>query len=249
MSPSEQEIRQDLQTLFDARFRGLVTYGSNGVFAKIPQIAREIGFTGIIMGVWLPTDAKELNNAKNAVAYVDGYAVGNEGLFFHRYEFDALKTAVEDLKADTNKPVTTTEVSSLYFSDGALRNLGDWAFPTVHPYWNGIKEPVAAAAWTDRQFQELSQLYAGTDKPVAFKEVGLPTAGDPATGEAAQAEYYQILAKTNLPFFYFEAFDQPWKNERPVEPYWGIFRSDRTPKPVVLNACLRKTAYLPMLSH
>ena len=33
-------------------------------------------------------------------------------------------------------------------------------------------------------------------------------------------------------FSYFEAFDQPWKNTMPVEPYWGLFDKDRQPKDV-----------------
>jgi hypothetical protein len=31
-------------------------------------------------------------------------------------------------------------------------------------------------------------------------------------------------------FVYFEAFDQPWKTHLPIEPHWGLFRSDRSPK-------------------
>ncbi len=33
-------------------------------------------------------------------------------------------------------------------------------------------------------------------------------------------------------FAYFEAFDQSWKDHLPIEPHWGLFASDRTPKPV-----------------
>jgi len=48
--------------------------------------------------------------------------------------------------------------------------------------------------------------------------------------EAAQEKYYVELAKTDIRFVYFEAFDQPWKTHLPIEPHWGIFASDRTPK-------------------
>jgi hypothetical protein len=62
--------------------------------------------------------------------------------------------------------------------------------------------------------------------------VGLPTAGDPAgrLSEANQKKYYFKLAKTDVKFVYFEAFDQPWKTHLPIEPHWGIFHADRTPK-------------------
>ena len=144
---------------------------------------------------------------------------------------------MDDIRAATQKPVATTEVLESYYSDANLRELGDWVFPTAHPYWNGAKAPQPAVTWTQQQFLALSGLYTGTNRLVVFKEVGLPTAGDPQVSEAGQAEYYRLLRKTNVKFFYFEAFDQPWKVSQPVEPYWGLFKSDRSPKPVVNNVC------------
>ena len=43
------------------------------------------------------------------------------------------------------------------------------------------------------------------------------------------------LAKSKIKFVYFEAFDLPWKTKAPVEPHWGFFRSDRTPKLIALE--------------
>ena len=48
--------------------------------------------------------------------------------------------------------------------------------------------------------------------------------------EAAQETYYTELARTDVKFVYFEAFDQPWKTHLPIEPHWGIFTADRKPK-------------------
>ncbi|HID61128.1 MAG TPA: hypothetical protein EYP49_00050, partial [Anaerolineae bacterium] len=115
-----------------------------------------------------------------------------------------------------------------------VMNLGDWVFPNVHPYWHGITDPSQAVAWTEERFRELD---AQTDKLVVFKEVGLPTGGDDQVNEAKQAEYYRLLQDTSVAFVYFEAFDQPWKDWAPVEPHWGLFRRDRSPKPVVQYVC------------
>jgi len=245
--PSEDDIRVDLQTLHGAGFRGLVTYGSESTFRHIPRIAREIGFQGVVMGVWSPTSAEEIANAREAVGYIDGYSVGNEGLFFGRYDLDTLKTAMDNLRTTTGKPVATTEVLNSYYSDAQVRELGDWAFPNVHPYWNGVKDPQQAVIWTQQQFADLNALYGESSKIVVLKEVGLPTAGDPELGEEGQAEYYKLLRSTDVKFFYFEAFDQPWKTSQPVEPYWGLFYSDRSPKPVVNYVCGRTALYLPLL--
>lgn len=247
VSPSEDDIRVDLQTLHGAGFGGLVTYGSESTFRHIPRIAREIGFQGVVMGVWSPTSTEEIASAREAVGYVDGYSVGNEGLFFGRYDFDTLKTAMDNLRATTGKPVATTEVLNSYYSDAQVRELGDWAFPNVHPYWNGVKDPQQAVVWTQQQFDDLNALYGESSKIVVFKEVGLPTAGDPELSEEGQAEYYKLLRSTDVKFFYFEAFDQPWKTSKPVEAYWGLFRSDRSPKPVVNYVCGKTSFYLPLL--
>jgi exo-beta-1,3-glucanase (GH17 family) len=235
--PSEDSIRTDLQTLHQAGFNGLVTYSSEATFRHIPRIAREVGFKGVIMGVWSPTSMPEKTNAVEAADYVSGYSVGNEGLFFGRYDFDTLKSAMDDLRVTTGKPVATTEVLDSYYSDGQIRILGDWTFPNVHPYWAGLREPQQATVWTQQQFFDLSKLYQENPKMLVLKEVGLPTAGNPDVSEAGQAEYYRSLIKTEVKFVYFEAFDQPWKKSQPVEPHWGLFYSNRSPKSVVNHVC------------
>ena len=102
------------------------------------------------------------------------------------------------------------------------------------PYFHSLTAPEIALRWTVDRFDSLS---ARTQKPVMFKEVGLPTAGDPRLSEQSQADYYAALSHSHVRFAWFEAFDQPWKKDLPVEPHWGLFRADRTPKPVVSKAC------------
>lgn len=226
--PGLGDIEQDLQVLYETGFRGLVTYGASGVLAEIPRLARQVGFEGIVMGIWAPDDNRELEAAADAVSYVDGYVVGNEGLFFGRYTFDTLEQSIIALRERTGKPVTTSEVFSLYYEQEALLSLGDWVFPTVHPYWASITEPAEAAVWTLDAFDNLQSMAA--DRMVVFKEVGLPTEGAPTLSEYRQAEYYMHLQKSATRFVYFEAFDQPWKVEDGIGAHWGMFRSDRTPK-------------------
>jgi hypothetical protein len=71
-----------------------------------------------------------------------------------------------------------------------------------------------------------------TDRFVWLKEVGLPTAGDNnlKLSEESQKQYFVELAKTDVNFVYFEAFDQPGRRSLPIESHWGIFNSDRAPK-------------------
>lgn len=223
-------IREDLSVLREAGFTGLVTYGSAGIMgSQFPVLAEEAGFDGLIMGIWDPFNPEEIEAAEAASKrlIVLGYCVGNEGLD-QRYEIDDLSEVIRDLQKSTGKPVTTTEQIDDYF-DEELLNLGDWVFPNAHPFFHNQFDPQAAVQWTEAAYDDFVRR---TDRFVMFKEVGLPTAGDDngALSEINQDAYYQALEKTEVEFVYFEAFDQPWKTHLAVEPHWGIFYSDRTPK-------------------
>jgi exo-beta-1,3-glucanase (GH17 family) len=225
---STQAIHEDLAVLRQAGFTGLVTYGSTGRMGhNFPTLAESAGFQGLLMGIWDPTNQEELANARAAakLPITLGFCVGNEGLH-RRYELPVLSAAIKSLRQATGKPVTTTEEIDDY-ADPALLQLGDWVFPNAHPYFHNQLDPDAAVRWTQAAYDDTVRR-AG--RFVMFKEVGLPTAGGPGLSEANQEKYYQELAKGNGQFVYFEAFDQMWKTDLPVEPHWGIFHADRTPK-------------------
>lgn len=227
---SPESVREDLAVLRQVGFTGLVTYGSSGVLGReLPTLAQSQGFQGLIMGIWDPFNQEEIAAAEAAaeLSMVLGFCVGNEGLQ-KRYEMPALSVVIQNLRETTGKPVATTEEIDDY-SDEDLLQLGDWVFPNAHPYFHNQLDPDAAVRWTQATYDDFKRR---TDRFVMFKEVGLPTAGDSEgrLSEANQERYYQELAKTDVQFVYFEAFDQPWKTHLPIEPYWGIFRSDRTPK-------------------
>jgi hypothetical protein len=110
-----------------------------------------------------------------------------------------------------------------------LLSMGDWIFPNAHPFFHNQLDPDMAVRWTQAAYEDFTRR---TGRFVMFKEVGLPTAGDPQgqLSEENQMLYYKKLAETDVRFVYFEAFDQIWKTSLPVESHWGIFRSDRSPK-------------------
>src|SRR3989344_4797 len=230
--PDEASLRTDLETLVRINTRGIVTYGSENSLGQVPRIAKEVGIQKVVMGIWDPFNQEELNNALQAPAYVDGYCVGNEGLN-SRYTLGALETAITILRAQTNKPVTTTEVIENY-NNPQMLDIGDWVFPNAHPYWHGIREPSAAVQWTVEQHNSLA---GQTPLMVVLKEVGLPSEGEQGLSPENQNTYYReletrLLNSPHTKTVHFEAFDQPWKNNPPVEPYWGFFTSERTPKAV-----------------
>src|SRR5271165_5496884 len=79
--PSLSSIRQDLQLIKQAGFTGIVTYGSSGTLADIPELAQRSGLA-VIMGVWNPADRNELLAALRQKGSVVGYSVGHDRLNF-----------------------------------------------------------------------------------------------------------------------------------------------------------------------
>ena len=223
-------IREDLAVLKNAGFTGLITYGGSEAFVRqLVAEAETLGFQGMIIGVWNPESARELATAQavSKSPIVLGYCVGNEG-YERRYSRSALLEAIDQLRRTTAKPIATTEEFDDYTGE-QMWGIGDWVFPNAHPYFHGRFDPEAAVRWTGGAYNDLQRR---SGRFVWFKEVGLPTAGakrEPVS-EAAQHQYYVELAKTPVMFAYFEAFDQPWKSPGTIEPHWGIFRSDRSPK-------------------
>lgn len=228
VKPPDESIRADLLVLHRAGFQGLVLYGADLV--SIPRIAEEVGFRGILLGVWSPGNQTELAQAREAAksAIVLGIIVGNEGLTFARYDLPTLRTAMEQVRRETGKPVSTTEIIERYYNTPELMEWSDFLAVNAHPFHHGIREPRAAVDWTESAYRNLSVL---TAKPLVFKEVGLPSSVGRELSQEAQAKYYSLLRLTNVKFVYFESFDgDGWKTWAPTEGHWGLWFSDRRPK-------------------
>jgi exo-beta-1,3-glucanase (GH17 family) len=235
--PSEEAIYADLMTLKQAGFSGLITYGASGVMGRpFLTIAQELGYEGIILGLWSPTNKAEFNNALRAadLPIVLGYNIGNEGLSERRdrYALTDLCAAISSLRAATGKPVATSEDIDTYYRRPALLGVGDWVFTIAHPYWHWTKYPREAVQWEQEQY---AALQARTGRFIFLKEVGLPSDGAYGLSETGQDQYYRELAKTDVPFAYFEGFDQPSKAYNSVEPHWGLFHADMSPKLAAWN--------------
>jgi len=253
--PSATDLREDLGLLNRNGFSGLVTYSAESVLgSELPKIAGEQGFTGMIMGIWDPSNRDELSNAikAGALPIIKGYVVGNEGLHpqdgsASRYDLCHLQQTMRRLRNATGKPVTTTEDSRAYQTHAELYSVGDWVFPNARPFWAGKSEPVAAAIWVRDHYDHLPDV----GRPAMLKEVGLPTIASSwgAGSEAMQRQFFLQLQQVRvsddryLPFVYFEAFDQPWKqapgDAGDVERAWGLFRPDRSAKTAAECVCGR----------
>ncbi len=232
--PPESSLRADLTILREAGFTGLITYGTQ--VEAIPRIAEELGFKAMLLGIWDPFNATERTQALNAVrqhgGLVRGLIVGNEGLTTGRYGTEALCKAMTEIKNASGKPVSTTEPVDWLLSDRTIGNCLSFVTVNAHPYFSNRKSPNEAVRWTVEAWDALRKQYPA--KALLLKEVGLASAGDEGLTEQAQKEYYQNLAKTQVIFAYFEAFDAtPRFKQGLIEQAWGLWTSDRHPKAVV----------------
>lgn len=237
--PSAESIEKDLNILIEAGFNGIITYGSNNALMAVPKIAKNIGFQGVIMGIWDIRDSREKDNALAMARYVDGYCMGNEGLSI-RYEVDELKKAIDELRDKSRLPVTTSEEINDYAKQYIVE-LGDWVFPNVHPYFSNVTQPAKAVSWIGKYYKILKRA-AGEDKPILFKEVSLPTKGDDRCNEKNQRDFFILMEFSEVKFAYFEAFDQAWKTHASVEPHWGLFDRKRRPKKFIAEMLTRQAA-------
>lgn len=243
---TSSQILQDLHALRSAGMRGLVSYSAAGSLGLIPRLAHEVGFDGpIIMGIWDPRNQDEWQHALAQRDYVDGYCLGNEGLGI-RYQPEQLAERMDELRKLTGRPVTTSEPIDSYL-EGPYRawllTHSDWLFPLAHPFWAAQADPIQAVDWIIARYDFLIAI---SGRPVILKEVGFPSAGVPGADEETQLRFFEALGSTRISFFYFEAYDQPWKplalHRGEVEAHWGLYRSDGSPKKAARWFMTRNTA-------
>ena len=231
--PSEAQLRTSLAQLHAEGWRGLVTYSLDGTLQHVPRIAKEVGFTSVIAGLFWFDDAQLGRERTAALAqrpYIDAYVLGNEGVHHARYTRQRLTTEIQRLKSDTGRPVATTETVLQYQNDPALAGLGDWIFPNVQFWFDAsIRTPSLAVDSVRVQLGIIQALAPG--RTVVVKEAWWPTAAESAATQANQTEFFRQLAGTPTTFVFGEAYDQFWKSEPLAQgPAWGLHSDIATPK-------------------
>jgi exo-beta-1,3-glucanase (GH17 family) len=217
-------------------WRGLVTYSLDGTLQAVPRLAKEVGFTMIIAGLFWFDDAqlaRERTAALGQLFSIDGFVLGNEGLKESRYTRQRLTNEFTRLKAETGRPVTTSETFAQYQNDPTLLAFGDWVFPNLQFWFDlAIRTPSQAVDIVQNQYQTLQ--IAAPGRIVVVKEAWWPTAGEPAATEANQTEFFRQWATTQVKFVFGEAYDQFWKTEALGQgPHWGLHTDTGTPKQII----------------
>ncbi|KAG0355337.1 hypothetical protein BGZ54_001204 [Gamsiella multidivaricata] len=124
-------------------------------------------------------------------------------------------------------------------------NSVDWVMSNIHPFfaYTAVNQ---AATWAFTNFKnETVKVAAG--KSAVISEIGWPSGPSTANLGPAVPSIQNLQTfldtwvcqanKRNIPYFYFEAFDEPWKRvQNPREAQWGIMTPDRQLK-VTIPTC------------
>ncbi|MCM2678373.1 glycosyl hydrolase [Echinimonas agarilytica] len=168
--------------------------------------------------------------------------VGNEALVSwndHMVPVASVVQYVRQVKAATTQPITVADNYEWWIKHGAvLAKELDFIGVHTYPMWEH-KTIEQAIAYTVDNIAAVQQ--ALPHKPIAVLEAGWATTAREfpvQANEAAQARYYAEVSEwakaNNMTFFFFEAFDEPWKGDPTkadgAEKHWGLFNVKRQPK-------------------
>lgn len=232
---SEQELKEKLGKVFP--FTAWVrTFTCTGTLAHVGSICHSKGKKTAI-GAWLGKDLNaneaEINSLIQLIQQgnVDLAIVGSETLLRGDLTENELIAYIQRVKSETNGvPITTAEVYQVYLNHPQLMNICDVIFVNIYPYWEGV-DVQYAMYFFNLKFEELKNNIG--QKDIIISETGWPTDGNPigdAVPSLENARFYFLnflswARSNNIPYFYFEAFDEPWKikYEGLHAGHWGIF--------------------------
>ncbi|GAA5878787.1 hypothetical protein JCM1840_007246 [Sporobolomyces johnsonii] len=197
--------------------------------------------------------------------HISGVTIGNEYVLdsvdqvaaaqYLVTEMASFRTQLDALNLSKKLPVGTADAGSVFTT--ALADGSDYIMANVHPWFGGV--PIdQAAGWTWEYFTETDVAIADKSKTPSggavtsyIAETGWPTASmtpENATLGAAVCGVPELQTfidtfpcqanANNSYYFYFEPFDEPWKEEYGgVEPYWGLFDYNKILKNITFPDC------------
>ncbi|ODV85295.1 glycoside hydrolase family 17 protein [[Candida] arabinofermentans NRRL YB-2248] len=227
----------------------------------------------LALGIWIGPDNyvnwKQLNDMKSVLnkfprKYFDSIFIGNEVMFRSDKSVLELMEYVDEARMFTNSigygdiPIGTSELGS-QIKEEMISNC-DFVGANIHPFFGG-EDVKIATRWTldfvtGQVVPFMSKIKENVD--LVISEVGWPSGGgrfmEANAGTAELQDFLETwvcqMQEMNLKWFYFEAFDEPWKKiwhteESKWETQWGVFTQDRKLKEgIVLPSCKGRTVLI-----
>jgi exo-beta-1,3-glucanase (GH17 family) len=221
--------------------RWIRTFCSQGEWDAMPRLAIERGLN-VAAGCDIYTDLgrnqKEVDSliAQVKRGEVDLACVGDEVMLMKALSEDQLIGYIRQVKA-SGVPTTTSETYTEIIAHPRVSAECDVVTANIYPYWDGVA--------VERAVSHLESCYREVQKAAPGKKVivetGWPSAGKviggavPSEANAARylKEFMQWAYNHNVEYFYFEAFDELWKDSREGScgSHWGLWTVDEALKP------------------
>ena len=235
---SQSQIKSHLEMIL-SHTKWIRTFGSSLGMEHAAEIAHNLGLLTAI-GAWLDgnnmTNDEEMQNLINAAkaGYVDLAIIGSETLFRGDLTLAELIDYIEWFQQEVpDVPVTTAETYDIWLKNLDLIDHVDVVLANYYSYWEGIHID-EAIAYVHSRHQRV--VIKASNKDVIVSETGWPSDGETIgqavpTPENAAYHFLNFVSwaqAEGVDYFYFEAFDEPWKAdyEGPQGAHWGIWTKD-----------------------
>jgi exo-beta-1,3-glucanase (GH17 family) len=200
---------------------------------------------------------KNIRQIKKLIHYANSFpniinalSVGNEACVDWTDHYVPVESVIEYakmVKEGAKQPVTFCENYAPWLNKlKPLAEVVDFISIHTYPVWE-YKNIHEALDYTVENYNAVRQANPG--KPIVITEAGWATNSNGRgieshnVSEELQKIYFEDLIgwadKEEVIIYVFEAFDEDWKGSpHPLEPekHWGLYKIDRTPKLVMLNA-------------
>lgn len=264
--PTRDQILEDLKLLVGDQWQMIRTYGTEPFSAKVCEIIKTEKLPlKVMVGAWVATEStpeqKKANGGQvdRAIQLANQYpeivaavSVGNESQVFwsfHKVKQETLIAYIRKVRSAIKQPVTVADDFKYWTTDESKPVAAEIDFIVSHMYamWLGQKLD-NAVDWTKDIYAEVKKSHP--ERKIVIGELGWATQktnhGDQGkmikgkAGEAEQKIFFDAITKwlkqDEVGYFYFEAFDEPWKggnDPAEVEKHWGLFRENRTRKSAI----------------
>lgn len=230
---SEDQLRRRMGRIA-LHTRWIRTFGMSDGQDRAGAIAREMGLK-TALGAWIGEDAAANQAEVNALiarvqaGEADIAVVGGEALYRRDVSPEELIIFINQVKAAAPPGVlvTTNEIWDVLIEQTAVIDAVDLLLVNYYPYWLGIPLDKALAATDDWYARTVAK---AKGKPVWVGESGWSSCGNPqyravASIPNAATHFLNFVSwarSKDIPYFYFEAFDEGWK-ATPALPQEGCF--------------------------
>ena len=221
---SEEQFKERLSIL-SPYVNWIRTYGSaDGGLANAGKIAHGFNIK-IAQGCWLSKDKTanniEIENLVNAAKAgdVDIAIVGSETLYRGDLDENELVEYINKVKKElpSNVLVTTSDVNEQWLKHPKVIEAVDVILVNYYPIYQGI---VIADCISALDTMHKALLSSVQGKEIIVSETGFASEGSrrinavPSPENAAKyfADFIEWSNNNNVKYFYFEAFDEAWKN-------------------------------------